>query len=449
MRHAVAAGLVLLSVVAGIVAQAPPANTAFATELYQTLIKGKAAENQLFSPYAISTSLGLAAAGARGTAAAELNRLLRGAKPTRGVPLPMANSLWTSSESPIPPGFLALAARDFETSGVYSIDFRSNPAAARTKINQWVEDQTMGRIREVVPPTAITPNTAMVLANGVYFRGTWEKALDARLTRDGLMRAIGTWPYFEDDAVQVVSLPFAARGMSMVVVSPRKVDGLAEVEKGLTAALLTRWLAGLERRSGQVFLPKFALTGDAAPFSGVYHKALLELDEQGSAPVGVEAVPTTTFILRADRPFLFVIRAEPSNEILFMGRMVQPPAPTPAVTESGRGRGRGRGQRGVATLFKDPSAAAKAINELIAVTRKDSAFVSPQIHPGLWDLFGQIEQAANTVLNENSAAQTTLADGIARAIALAGQISNRGNESQANRDKALALQEKLREIANK
>jgi hypothetical protein len=344
---------------------------------------------------------------------------------------------------------------------VYSIDFRSNPAAARTKINQWVEDQTMGRIREVVPPTAITPNTAVVLANGVYFRGTWEKALDARLTRDGLMRAIGTWPYFEDDAVQVVSLPFAERGMSLVAVVPHKVDGLTQVEKGLTPAALTRWLAGMERRSGQVFLPRLALTQEndlkgtlssmgmaAVSISGIYHKASLELDEQGTAAVAAAtAVPATTFIVRADRPFLFVVRAEPGNEILFMGRLVQPPAPAPAVTESGRGRG--RGQRGVAVLFKDASAAAKAINELIAVTRQDSGFVSPQVHPGLWDLFGQIEQAANAVLNENGAAQTTLADGLTRAIALAGQISNRGNESQSNRNKALALQEKLREIANK
>jgi hypothetical protein len=100
-----------------------------------------------------------------------------------------------------------------------------------------------------------------------------------------------------------------------------------------------------------------------------------------------------------------------------------------------------------APVVKDASSMAKAVKELIAVTRQDSSFVSARVHTGLWDLFAQMEQAADAVLG--GGAQGTLADGLTRAITLAGQISTRGNESQVSRDKALALQEKLREIANR
>jgi serpin B len=535
MKRALGFGL-LVSLVAGLAAQVSPqpdptaaavretvrANTAFAADLYQVLLKNAPDENQFFSPYSISTILGLTAAGARGTTAAEMSKVLRASnlttihtgisKLTKDLQLPIANSIWASSEYPLLPSFTALAARYYETSGVYGIDFRSNPAAARAKINQWVEDQTTGRIKDLIPQPGITPNTAIVLANALYFKDAWQRTFDPRLTRDeafhvsatadvttSLMRAIGTWQYFEDDTVQVVSLPFKSGGVSMLLVVPRKVDGLAELEKRLTPEVLTRWVTGMERRSGQVFLPRFTLTQDndlkralesmgmvaafspqAADFramatppagnniyiSGVYHRAFLDLNEQGAEATAATAValagsgapPTNTFILRADHPFHFVIRAEPSNEILFMGRLAQPTAVPVAAPARGRGTRGERGQRGnrggqpaVTVVFKDPGSAAKAANELIAATRLDTAFVSPQIHPGLWDLFNQIERAANAVLTENpnNALQTTLANGLTQAISLTGQISNRNNESQVNRTKAAALQEKLREVANK
>ena len=87
--------------------------------------------------------------------------------------------------------------------------------------------------------------------------------------------------------------------------------------------------------------------------SGVYHKAFVDVSEAGveaAAATAVVAVgggprPNSPFLFRTDHPFLFAIRMEPSNAILFLGRMVEPEPPAVIIAENTRGRG-ARGERG-------------------------------------------------------------------------------------------------------
>jgi hypothetical protein len=90
---------------------------------------------------------------------------------------------------------------------------------------------------------------------------------------------------------------------------------------------------------------------------------------------------------------------------------------------------------------------------LVATTRLDTELVGPQNHPGLWQLLGQLELAANRLLTEDrnnvasySSAMTNLANGVAQGITLTGSIASRGMESPATREKSLRLQAKFREI---
>jgi serpin B len=525
-------------------------HTSFAIDLHRILASKNEIANLFFSPYSISTILDLTAAGASGKTLDEMNKVLnisRGATVhagiaelnrqllstsggTRPYEFAVANSLWGTSTYPMLPSFTALAEKYYDTAGVYRVDYRANPQAARARINQWVEDQTMSHIKELVPQDAITAYTALVLANAVYFKGDWKQPFDTRLTRDDvfhapgasdipmtLMRASGTWRYFEDDDAQVVSLPIASSGTAvdptMLVLLPRQDDGLANIEKNLTAESFAKWFDKLESRSGQVFLPRFSMTvsislkdplkdmgmvdafdkekadfrnllaipsGDNVYISGAYHKAFIDVNEKGLeaaagtavAMAGAGPAPTNPFIFRADHPFLFAIRLEPSKEILFLGRMTLPPPPviaevTNARGERGRGQGgatgeRGRGERrgrsGQGTTvaaFQDPANAARSALDLVRATRQDSNFVSPEIHTGLWQNLAQVEASANAVLTEdknNQAAYTSalnsFATSLTQTINRSGEIGGRRGETPINRDKALALQAKLRDIQN-
>jgi len=528
------------------------AHTTFAIDLYKILLKNNARQNEFLSPYSISTILGLTTAGARGRTAEEMSKVLHIAdinavnagashltrdlmnsqNGSRPYLLSIANSLWDSSLYPLLPSFTELAQKYYDTSGVYMVDFRSSPEAAREKVNRWVEEQTMSRIKDLLPPGTITQYTALVLANAIYFKGDWQTPFESQLTRNdnfhvsdaldvpvSMMRVSGTWQYFEDEDVQVVSLPVKtspdAPAPSMLLVVPRENDALRSLEENLTPELLAHWINGLEPRPGQVLMPKFTITrpndlkdplkamgmadafepqkadfkamatpppGDNLYISGVYHKAFIDVNEQGMEAAAATAValagrggpPRNPFIVRADHPFFFAIRVEPSSEILFMGRLTEPAA-VPLVSESvgaRRGRGdrgergtrgeRGRGERGrgnqttITVTFSDANAAAREALELVTATLQDTDFVSSQNHPGLFISLGQIERAANGVISEDrenqaayASATNALANSIGQGIRLSEDIAGRGGQNQASREKLGRLSERLRAITDK
>jgi serpin B len=177
------------------------------------------------------------------------------------------------------------------------------------------------------------------------------------------MNQSGTFRYAEGDGVQVLELPYDGDELSMVVVLPREVQGLAELERSLTAARVNGWLAGLAARevTVNVTLPRFKMTAQfrlkpalsalgmplaftrgRADFSGIatgpplylseaFHKAFVEVNEKGTeaaAATGVGVFATSLrpvpAVFRADHPFFFLIRDTQTGSVLFAGRLVNP-----------------------------------------------------------------------------------------------------------------------------
>ena len=65
--------------------------------------------------------------------------------------------------------------------------------------------------------------------------------------------------------------------------------------------------------------------------SEVKHKTFVRVDEQGTEAAAVTSVgmmttsiPAKAFVMRVDQPFLFMIRENRSQSILFIGKIVQP-----------------------------------------------------------------------------------------------------------------------------
>jgi len=217
--------------------------------------------------------------------------------------------------------------------------------------------------------------TRLVLTNAIYFKGNWDRQFKKAATQPGpfttadgkkievpMMNQTEEFKYAETETFQGLELPYVDNELSMVVLLPKKIDGLGDFEKTLTAENLSQWLGKFHKRKVIVSVPKFTMTSqfslasvlksmgmtdaftpDAADFSGmndrrdlfisaVIHKAYVEVNEEGTeaaAATGVvvgvtSAMPTQPPVFRADHPFLFLIRDNRTASILFIGRVMNP-----------------------------------------------------------------------------------------------------------------------------
>jgi serpin B len=377
------------------------ANTLFALDLYAEL---KAVEGNLFfSPYSISTALAMTHAGARGNTEAQLAQVLhfslgqgrlhaalaslqaklRAVQEKGHVQLRVANALWPQKGYAFLEDYLALVEEYYGVL-ITPVDY-GETEAARQKINAWVEEKTQDKIKELIPPGILDVLTRLVLVNAIYFKGDWKSQFGQALTKPApfwitphekiqtpTMTQRQRFRYAEGDGLQVLELPYAGGEVSMILLLPRKVDGLGKLEDALTPENLDRWTRRLEEKKVRVFLPRFkessqfrlektlasmgmvdAFEMDKADFSGmdgrkrwlyiaaVIHQAFVEVNEEGTEAAAATAVvmmgrggpgvSKPPLIFRADHPFIFLMRDNRTGSILFLGRMVNPSATSDAA----------------------------------------------------------------------------------------------------------------------
>lgn len=360
-------------------------NTAFALDLYQQL--RSATGNLFLSPHSISAALAMTYAGAHGEtekqmakalhftlpqaklhpAFAELQARLNEAQGSNTVQLSVANSLWPAKGLALRGDFLDRMEKNYQTR-LTPLDYGQTEAARQT-INHWVESQTRDKIKELLKPGILDPQTVLVLANAIYFKGDWAnpfkpentRALSFHLTSakkvNTPMMHQSRLPcrFYADAEVQLLELPYKGDRLSMVVLLPRQLAGLPGLEQGLTAPKLKGWIGSLSRREVDVWFPKFKATSEfrlddklkalgmvaafgAADFTGMFqqggprisavvHKAFVEVNEQGTEAAAATAAAMLSSLppsFRADHPFLFLIRDQSTGSVLFLGRLVNP-----------------------------------------------------------------------------------------------------------------------------
>ena len=365
-------------------------NNGFAVDLYRQLDKEKG--NLFFSPYSISNALAMTYAGGRGNTAKEmasamhfdleparfhpafatLIRELQGPVKGRKYQLKIANRLWGQKDYGFLPDFLKTSAQQYQA-GLKEVDFIDDTEGARKAINAWVEDQTNKKIKELIKPNILSVDTRLVLSNAIYFKAAWLRPFSAKDTKPGdfttsagkkvkvpMMHAGMRTNYFDDGKVLGLEVPYEERELSMILLMPKKADGLADLEKELTAIQLKKWLGKLSDHQVRISLPKFKVTAEfhlndvlkqlgmkdaferkRANFSGmttrerlfishVVHKAFVDVNEAGTEAAASTAVvmDRTSLpppgVFNADHPFLFLIRDANTGSILFMGRVADP-----------------------------------------------------------------------------------------------------------------------------
>lgn len=368
-------------------------NTAFALDLYKQL--SDEADNLFFSPYSLSTALAMTYTGARGATESQMADTLHFSLPQESlhpafadlakhfesiqkkgdVALNIANALWIQQDFDLLDTFLQSMETYYEAK-LFQVNFKQACEEVRNRINQWVEEQTQARIKNLLAPGTLDALTRLVLTNAIYFKGNWAEQFDKEATQEEpfwvtptqsvtvpMMHKLAGFKFAELDQAQVLELPYAGEDLAMLILLPKARDGLSNLEQQLSVERVADWIAAASYREVDVFIPKFTLTSqftlsqtlssmgmpdafsEKADFSGmephkqlriteVVHKAFVEVNEEGTEAaaataviVGVTSVaePQPIPVFKADHPFLFFILEKQTGSLLFMGRLANPP----------------------------------------------------------------------------------------------------------------------------
>ncbi|MGB2827112.1 MAG: serpin family protein [Dehalococcoidales bacterium] len=370
-------------------------NSEFAFDIYQTLKESDG--NLFYSPYSISQALAMTYAGARSETEKQMSDTLHFAlsqdslhpafngldielskrgegaqgKDEEGFRLNIVNAIWGQKDYKFLPEFLDVLAENYGA-GLRVLDFVNAPEESRITINDWVSEQTEGRIEDLIPEGSIDTITRLVLTNAIYFNAAWQFPFNEEATADGpfflldggevivpMMIQTESFGYAEGDSYQAVELPYDGRELSMVILLPG--DGQFEAfESSMDYEMIEDIISDLSYQQVNVTMPKFefesefslkeALTAMGMPvafsadadFSGmtgnrdlaiddVLHKAFVSVDEAGTEAAAatavmmtLTAVPAPPVVVTVDRPFIFLIRDIETGTILFVGRVVNP-----------------------------------------------------------------------------------------------------------------------------
>jgi len=290
------------------------------------------------------------------------------------VKLRVANSLWMREGMQFDPEFVERNEAYYHAS-ISELDFNSPEAAER--INKWVSERTDGLIEDLIEPP-IDPLTVLFLINAIYFQGEWSEPFAEEDTRDDIfylpggevktvpfMFRSGELAYYEEEAFQAVRLPYGEQEeIAMYVFLPAKNSSLQEFFHTFAGKDWEQWRNVFSPAEGSFYLPRFSLEyekslnevlkalgmeiafdRDRADFfnmvsweenprlfiSEVKHKAFIEVDEKGTEAAAATSVemrltsaPATSFNMKADRPFFFLIHDQKTDTILFMGTVIDP-----------------------------------------------------------------------------------------------------------------------------
>jgi serpin B len=267
-------------------------NSSFAVDCYRQLRSSEG--NLFFSPYSISTALALTYGGARGETEKQMAKVLRfsldqsslhavfealqsqfnAMQKENGLKLFVANSLWPQQGYPFRDTYLSLAQKHYGVS-ITPVDYEHAAEPARKQINLWVEEKTEQKIRGLIQPGMLNEMTRLVLVNAIYFKAIWGYEFAPEQTKDSpffvssnqtvtvpMMTHTTEAQYAESETRQILSLPYRNGLSSLMVLLPKKRDGLKELEDELSAGKLQSWSE--QARSGsrpvEVFLPRFKFT---------------------------------------------------------------------------------------------------------------------------------------------------------------------------------------------
>jgi len=303
----------------------------------------------------------------------ELNERGEGAKgkDDKEFRLNVVNAIWGQKDYKFLSDYLEVIAENYGA-GLRLLDFAGAPEESRITINNWVSDQTEGKIKDLIKQGIISSITRMVLTNAIYFNAAWQFPFDEDNTNEArfhllngsditvqMMHHTEGFGYADGDSFQAVELKYDGGELSMLILLPEE-DKFTGFEAALNSQKLDAIIGNLEMRNIILSMPKFDYESEFslkdtlealgmkdvfsmnADFSGmtgnfdlfikdVVHKAFVSVDEAGTEAAAASAVimdlkagPGSPVEVTIDRPFIYLIRDIETGTILFAGRVMNP-----------------------------------------------------------------------------------------------------------------------------
>lgn len=315
-------------------------NNRFGFDFYQT-VKNQPG-NLCFSPYSIASGLAMAASGAKGETAHELQRVLRyslsllpligdlnaqfsNASKT-GSQVLLANALWIQKELPLLPSFKLTIEHEFRST-LQIIDFAKEAGRSVQTINQWVSQQTQRKINNLVNSQDVTSQTRLLLTTALYLKGAWAYPFDPKQTKRlpftitpqrsfmaNMMHTTSRYSLWKGEKWDLLEIPYLqgeeGGQLALAIFLPKNTP-LGELEENFTWENWKQWLSQQQMQSVALSIPEFRIEQrfdlsnglkaiglslpftPQADFSGMtekshlflnkaLHKTFIKVDERGS-----------------------------------------------------------------------------------------------------------------------------------------------------------------------
>ncbi|KAK8762416.1 hypothetical protein V5799_026326 [Amblyomma americanum] len=295
---------------------------------------------------------------------------------SRDVICHTANRLYSDRTFPVRSEYARLLYDKYKAR-ILSVDFQSNSEAVRHEANEWVSRKTQNKIRNLLGPDSVSSETLFILLSAIYFEASWQSSFSPEQTNTGIfymdsynivyvdmMNQESDFMIGHSDELncRALEMPYRGGEYSMVILLPDSVDGLSSLEERLTEYSLANAFIGLKMRRVRLSLPKFKVEqkltlkdtlraigvndlfddekvdlsrmfeNRGPAVTAVYHHALVEVNENGTkAAAATTALGSNSFYVPGeatsfivDHPFMFFIKRNEYDLILFMGSVRRP-----------------------------------------------------------------------------------------------------------------------------
>jgi serine protease inhibitor len=359
----------------------------FALDIFRKIVENSAeSENVIISPLSISSALSMTLNGSGGSTRTAMLEALRMKGLTsdiinnsyrdltnalltvdKRVLISIANSVWIENNFVVKKPFTDILTN------YYIADYRSfnisDPLVPK-QVNSWVEGKTNGLIKNMIDK--LDPNTVMLLANAIYFKGKWNSQFDKEKTVQGsfykpsgtivqvpVMKQTSDFKIYIGEGFTLAEFPYGQGNFVMDVIVPDNNNGIKNTLSLINDNSLKVWISQMSERKTELSFPRFkygykkelkdilsdmgmglAFTENAdfsnisdlpTLISFVLHQAFIETNEEGTEAaaativgIGVTSMPAGPFVLNINHSFLYIIRETTTNSILFMGKVADP-----------------------------------------------------------------------------------------------------------------------------
>ena len=280
----------------------------------------------------------------------------------------IANSLWHRPDVMLYDSFTDILKWSYDA-GTGSVDFDTEEGIGT--INSWVYDKTHGMIPKIYEKPQ-PGDLAVVLANALYFKGSWSEPFDSGMTQPGvfhcsdgaavktdMMCSMSEYPSAVSGKFRMLTLSYGRGDYSMTLFVPIDVTSLPKLTIDDWRQTMTEEYEDSPRPYA-VYLPKFDFDGkydlkpvlmnmgmndafdsNKADFTKMYadhNRAIdkvfqlsrISVDEEGTEASAVTVIempdcagpdPDDYEAFRVDRPFYFTIENRKEQSVLFVGRV--------------------------------------------------------------------------------------------------------------------------------